>query len=199
MNLKASDLPESTKRNMLSFILSRIGSEEYTRLVKTMGEDQLIDSYLRRVQKVQSQLNTCRSVRSPHSPKHSPVVETNTQKVRKALKYAFESTVTISPFGLLKALALPTDGLLTGFVLFIWIVIIGPLNAFLILVAAFIIFFLFSLLWDFLKAPQASWIIKTSVILGVGGAAGYGIWVGGQWILQGIVQWWGWLGGQFGL
>ena len=44
MPMKASDLPESTKRQLLAAIRSKIGQDEYKKLVDTLGEDGLIEA-----------------------------------------------------------------------------------------------------------------------------------------------------------
>ena len=170
MALKSSDLPRETKRQLAEVVRERLGASTYDDMVRLMGEDEVLDAVLSAV--------------SGDAPSVRAVPRRET---------AWQAAATL-------VLRLLSEYNLW----YVCVALIGSggwVGAIMILVALVVIFF-GAAFFHGLGALEAistalAWIVGIAGVAVAAGLVGYGLWVGGPWLVKGVGQWWGWLGGHF--
>jgi hypothetical protein len=171
MTVKAADLPDSLKRPLLNQIREQVGGSDYDRMVGSVGEDGLLDILLN----------------SAPGPSSSASSGTALGYRQNPWSKAWEVVLGV----------LGWNPLMWAFFSFGngWGGVAGVLGFFVLLYFGAALF----------QAVGALSAISTGLawLVGIvaGGAAvagvGYVLWIGVPWVLSGVGQWWGWLGGHF--
>ena len=169
MTIKAADLPDSLKRPLLGKIKDQIGGSQYDQMVGSMGEDGLLDILLSSTSEAPSSSATA--------------VHYNQSAWAKGLEVVGE---------------------VLGSNTWIWVAMAFGMGwgGFVAVLGFFVLLYLGATFFEAIGALNAvstglAWVVGITV----GGAAvvgiGYGLWIGVPWIVSGVGQWWGWLGGHF--
>ncbi|MCD4786491.1 MAG: hypothetical protein K8T10_21910 [Candidatus Eremiobacteraeota bacterium] len=175
--MRASDMDKNLKRVILNKIRDDVGSYKYSEMVDPIGEDGLIDLLLLKAEKE----------RSGGSGYSSGSYSTTGTRRESVWEKALETTFTVIGSGI-----------------WIWIsfILSGGWMGFALVIGIFLLVFLGTALFHsigMLKAVSTAlmWIASTAVIIVAIWGIGYVIWKGGPWVVQGVKQWWAWLGGHF--
>ena len=183
MALKASDLPDNVKRQLSGAVRDQMGSSQYDDMVDFLGEDALLDMVL------QSMVNSNSTGMS--TSYNSPTA--------KSTSYESDNPWS-KAFGFLW-------GILEGFgVNLMWIIICvcssfgfwagtgillgGGLSIYLLAVCCYSV-------KSIASAADAGVTVlghALGVLLAIG-AVGCLLWFGVPWVIDGVGQWWSWLGG----
>jgi len=167
---KASDLPEPVKRAVLDAVRDKVGYTEYNRIVDAMGEDAVVDAVLRGMNGEGSSTGSIRAGSG-------------------RVEWSQTFWGALGGWGWIFVLNMVVTGI-GGIAIAI---------GFLVLLAVG------CSVYCAIKNSSAgdavtqafSWILGIAVMAGVLGGLGYGAWKGGPWLLNGMHQWWGWLGQHF--
>lgn len=167
MSFKASDLPYSVKRDLLKQIENQLGWSKYHALIQQHGEDGLIDLILAHA-----------TVAS--RPRINPW-----QKARDAVNGLFKSIFETG-----------------SWVYLIWgIASAGWAGIAIAIGVVLLIYFSAAFYYSIggMRGINAglSWLIGAAISLGGIALVGYLLWLGIPWLINGMFQWWGWLGGHF--
>ena len=169
--MRSSDLPDGTKRQLLSAIRDKIGRSQYDSMVDTVGEDRMLDMLLDSANKQGST-----SGRASRSSTPDNVWAEAFDFVWKLL---LENWIVV--------LVVCVSG--------------GPVGILTVLGVLPLLYFGHVFLHAVGALEAASTALAVIVGIGVGGAAlvglGYLLWIGVPWIISGVGQWWSWLGGHF--
>jgi hypothetical protein len=162
---------------ILESIRKTVGNAQYRKLLKELGEDQLIGLYWGSFQ--QHAKNPPKEMWNPR--------DTGLAVVLGIILIPINTGVNVWMI-----LAVPAN-------IAVWISSIGPLNFILLLVGGFVAGFVVALLRNLMVLTGTSWAVKAAAVLAAIGAAGVAVWFAGPWVWNGVVQWWGWLGAHLNL
>lgn len=214
MTVKAMDLPESVKKDLLDKIRGQIGETEYDRMVGIVGENGLLDIILNSAPSSSTLPSSCTAPESV-AQEHSDLWSTPLQALTwfppgniviicaLLLGAAFEWIADI-----LASITYPPQhrqqGGCTAFMSVVGVVgaviadiiAVGPWGI-VVIPAIYLgwvaILFVLHLIDKHGLAGYWKWGVLACCV----GSVGVSSWFWGAWMIQGTVQWWQWLGGHF--
>lgn len=204
--LKPSDLPDSVKPMVLTAMRRQLGEAKYNEMLVSVGEEGIINLWL------------AETMTFPVGSKHGyyyPLTKSESQGWRNdfATPLSRETFNRIFPDAYLRRETIPDKSMwrkawetmwewlnklseMTSGQFLLWISWIaaglGPLTGTFALVIVFALVYLAAVIYNL----DNSW---TQVVVAIPVLVGLGLllWAGGFWLVEGVVQWWGWLGGHF--
>ena len=168
MALRASDLPDDVKRQLSRAIREQVGPSKYDQAVDAVGEDRVLDMVL--LSASGGGDSSQGSTTAPESP--------------WAAAWSVTSTILGQLWWLIPAC------LGSGWAGFVF------------LLGGLILLFFGVALFKAIGALEAAsvavaWIVGVLAVVTGAGLVGYLLWIGVPWLISGVGQWWGWLGGHF--
>jgi hypothetical protein len=175
--VKAADLPDGLKQELLRSLASQVGQPVVNRMVAQYGKDAVIDMVLQAVLRVPDR-SSVSSGRTGITSRHSSFNRWSDRFAsvsRLVHTYWMLCTIVVCAFGWAGVVLLAT---VMGLI-FAVSAVASQIN-----------------IWKTTSATLA-WTLGSGLVLTLLVGVGYVMWIGVPWIAVGVRQWWQWLGGHF--